>query len=218
MSLQALRAVIETDNSAIDWDNLFPRLVAYTEAQQAGEAYQAQFPDMAALLDSSVEIASIYARVSELLLVEAQGALAVPRVPSADLSFLQTKSSVWDAVRKIGRTYQLQLTEALLDLLTPPPTIAFAPRSDDDEMGAVILQLEEREDAPFTFTLFQNGTLEVEVVPTGREWPDLAGSRVAIEIGERRESQLTDAWGLVLFEGLPLAEIGRLAILVEPVE
>ncbi len=217
MSLEALRNVIEMENVAVDWDDLFPRLVAYIEAQGAGEAYQAQFPDVTALLDSSVEIASVYARVSALHLAEQRGALHVPRVPAVDLSFLQQKPSVWDAVRKIGRSYHLQLTQALTELLTPPPSLAFAPRNETDDMGAVILQLEEREDAPFTFTLYQNGTLEVEVIPAGLAWPDLAGSRVTIEVGTRRESQTTDAWGLVLFEGLPLAEIGKLAILVEVV-
>lgn len=137
---------------------------------------------------------------------------------SADLRFLQPQPSVWDAVRQIGRNYHLQLTKTLLNRLTPSPTFTFAPRSDDDELGAAILQLEEREDAPFTFTLFKNGTLEVEVMPAGRAWPDLAGSRVTIQIGARRESQVTDAWGLVMFEGLPLAEVGKLTILVEPVE
>lgn len=216
MSLRALQQIIEMDSSAVDWDKLFPHLLAYVEAQAAGEPYQAQFPDVAALLDSSVEVASVYARLSELHLAEAQGKLDVPRVPSADLSFLQPKASVWDAVRQIGRTYHLQLTQALTDLLAPPPTLAFAPRSDD-EMGTILLQLAEREDAPFTFTLYQNGTLEVEVVPAGRAWPDLAGSRVTIEVGERRETQLTDAWGLVMFEGLGLVEVGKLAILVEPI-
>lgn len=202
------------------------RLEAYVTAQIAGEPYAERFPAVAGHLDSCVACAEVYAQLYEVL----AGAPAMPapaRIPEPDLSFLprraDPRASLAQAIERLGTGLRLTLSSLLLDLFAPGPAAAPALRGEGpgllldlavEETGGAIagLRLQARPAAGDP----DHCDLRVQVELSGREWPDLAGASVAIELGGERREARTDAWGEAAFEGLRRDELPGARLEVSP--
>jgi hypothetical protein len=208
-------------------------LEAYVDAQLAGAAYAALYPQVAMHLDGCVDCAESYALLYEARLAEGQ--LPAPeRVPAPDLSFLrasgpaqppldragQLAAALTAAIERAGARLRLTLSQALLDLLPPPataPALRGAPGAlldldapvDDPAVARVHLAALPRAGAP------GRCDLRVRLALHGRDWPDLAGVPVSLAVGGQAWRALTDQWGEVLFEDLPATGLAGAALMVE---
>lgn len=201
-------------------------LEVYVTAQLAGEPYAGRFPAVAAHLDACVACAEVYAQLYEAL-ADARAAPALARIPEPDLSFLprpaDPRESLARAVERVGAGLRLTLSSLLLDLFAPGPAAAPALRGEgpgllldlavEEPAGSITalrVQALAADDAP------GRCALRVQVELAGREWPDLAGAAVALELGGERREARTDAWGEVVFEGLRRDELPGARLEVSP--
>jgi hypothetical protein len=202
-------------------------LEAYVDLQLAGQAYMERMPEIAQHLDSCVACAESYGLLYEARLM-GDTALAPALAPAPNLYFLtpgadgRLRAALAQAVERMGTRLRLSLSQALLDLLPPPAAPALALRGEStralvdlaiDEPDAAITQLH--------LTIYISGEtsdrcdVRVQLALQEREWPDLAGVPVSLIAGHEGRRAPTDAWGEVVFAGLPAAALPSLQIEVD---
>jgi hypothetical protein len=216
------------------------QLDAYTEAQLAGEDYLGVYPGVALHLDSCLECADAYARLYELALADAADQLPQPtHIPAPDLSFLPTipvaepsplslSRRVEQALSRVGNQFTFELSAALLNLLQPPPLAMTTRAADSERYDEYLAQLEPAQvpgiDFPLKLSIFRDAQnsemvmVEAIIAPPDRSWPNLAGSTVTLMVDETWREAVTDPWGLVAFEDVPLTALARLRIEVTLVQ
>lgn len=198
------------------------RLNDYIAAQLAGEAYSAQFPEVALHLDACVECVEAYNLLYELALAEATHTLPSPvRQPEPDLSFLASGAQpsrveqVRRALQRVGERIRFQLTPQLLPVLRPAlAVVTVRSPADEGRYREILLRLEPDEtlidEWPVTLAAWRDTQkpdyclIEVMVEPPDRAWPELAGIEVTLTWLEGMRSAPTDAWGLVSFADVPI--------------
>ncbi|MEZ4643639.1 MAG: hypothetical protein R3E31_13055 [Chloroflexota bacterium] len=221
--------VIRATPTESDCDQCLSTLETYVQKQLNNGAYMRLMPQTAHHLDSCQVCSEAYALLYELMWSEANGKLAVPpTIPQPDLNFLSATPTA-NGVQKRARLQQLlqhlydriilQFTADLLPLLQPPPTLAVTRLPGDSaRYGELLLKMEATPEIglPVTLAAYRDAQqaglclVEVTVEPPGQSWPDLGGKQVTVQIGERRETAVTDDWGLVYF---PDIAIDHLAIM-----
>lgn len=219
-----------------DCDQCLANLEAYIQIQLEGGHYIKEMPQVAQHLDLCDICSQAYALLYELAWSEAHGTMAQPdQIPAPDLGFLQASSTSKSAKRsqRLQQLLQhlhdrvvLQFTSDLLTLLQPPPNLAVTRLPGDSaRYGDPILKMEPALDInlPITLTVYrdthQDGfcLIEITIEPPGKSWPDLGGRQVILAFGEKRETAVTDDWGLVYFADVPINDLAtmQLELLVE---
>ncbi len=217
--LTQLIRTLQTAPSDAACETCFRALESYIAAQLAEQDYLALFPDIARHLDVCPACAGAYARLYELELAEQNGTLPAPAsLPAPDLKFL--RPTLLTAFQQTAERLTLQFSAALLPLLQPLPALATRAPSED-RYHRPILQLDPARapGLPLTVTAYEDASqpemclLEVVVEPPGQSWPDLGGSAVTLGTGRTFEG-VTDDWGVVSFEGIPVSELATMIITV----
>ncbi len=218
--LKAFLAVLQTRTS-IDLNETFlDRLHRYVTLQLRGDVYQQHDPELAAWLDQDPGLAEAYALLYDLEAAVLAGNMSNPdHVPDPDLSFLTASPSLAERlaerVTRTGRELVLRFSEDLLALLRPGPQLAAGFRqADSGRYGILLYTLDGQslgDPLPLTFNAYADREqpdfclIEIEVALPDRSWPDLAGVVVELAQGDRLLQSETDAWGLAVFENVPIA-------------
>ena len=215
----------------------------YVAAQLANAEYATRWPAVSQHLDSCVACAESYAQLYEARLAES-GAPAPALMLAPDLSFLpggaaepitpdglraarrasRLRAALAAAVERADTRLRVTLSQALLDLLPPPPSPALALRGgmepdtplfalDLDEPGSEVEQL--KLSAYADPSPAQRCSVRVQVSLHGREWPDLADLPIALILGAERRQAKTDPWGEAVFRDLPADALPGLSVEVE---
>jgi hypothetical protein len=149
------------------------------------------------------------------------------RKPRFDLSFLPTKPAElfwWDELGRLIIEFSAELVRALQPPTYQPTYAAVkSPKSSKtlcqlslkEEVGEdleVTITAEEMRDDPTLCTAF------VEVsIPSRGGWPNLANTEVTLKRGEAElETQLTDAFGEAIFEGINTDDLAHLVFEITP--
>lgn len=225
--IATLLRLVTTDPSPQDCRTCQSELDGYVAAQIAGEAYQREFPQVAQHLDQCVDCAEAYAALYELALAEQAGALPVAGDARPDLSFLAPAPPPAERLRGAlvhsAERLALQLDALLLPLLRPAAPALAVRAPADERFGETLLALDPEEQPgletfPLGLTVYRDAQqpdfclLEVLVQPPDREWPALAGMTVTLDGLAPPRSAQTDAWGLAVFEDVPIAALPDLRI------
>ena len=222
-----LRDVLQSEPDDKDCEICQNRLYDYIVAQLGGEDYEARFPDVASHLDACENCASVYAdaydRLYELERVEKANILPLPeKLPAPDLSFLTTSKKnklakvLRDAVQSTTETFKLQFSAKLMQLVPQPPA---APQvrapADSERYNEILLRLDptlapEELNLPITLTAYRDSyqpdtcLIKLNYKPAEESWPDLGGRNVTLRSVNEKFEALTDPWGDVSFEGIPV--------------
>jgi len=149
------------------------------------------------------------------------------RKPRFDLSFLPTKPAEffrWDELGRLIIEFSAELVRALQPpAYQPAHAMVKSPKSSrtlcqlflKKEVGEdleVTITAEEMRDDPALCTAF------VEVnIPSRGGWPNLANTEVTLKRGEvELETQLTDAYGEAIFEGINTDDLAHLVFEITP--
>jgi hypothetical protein len=203
-------------------------LEEYVEAQLAGEDYARRFATLAAHLDSCVECAEAYAMLYEVRLAEAEGRLPSPAaMPPPDLSFLPSSSgprtlleALDGVVSRAGTRLRITLSKALLELLPRPsgPALAFR-GGEEPPRHQLDLERPAAHVAQIQLAIYDRQadsvSVQVKVALEGREWPDLGEIPVALSAGAAGRLAMTDAWGVAVFDDVPVTSLDGLQVDVE---
>lgn len=228
--LKAFLAVLQT-RPPVDFDEiLLERLHQYVNLQLRGGAYQQHDSDLTNLLDGNPGLAEAYALLYELEAAVLTDNLSNPdHVPDPDLSFLTASPSLAERlaeqVTRTSREIVLRFSEDLLALLRPGPQLAAGLRqADSGRYGTLLYTLDGQslgDPLPLTLNAYADQEqpdfclIEIEVVLPDRSWPDLAGVVVALTQRERLLQSETDAWGLAVFENVPIALLPETRIVLQ---
>jgi hypothetical protein len=206
-------------------------LEAYVEYQLGDNAAFAEAAWVANHLDSCVACAEAYALLYEVRV--APPVLSDLRVPVPNMAFLasgtansltpeqlreQRRQATWGALlsaalQRVAERWQVQLSQALLDL-APRPT-ALALRGSTAPLLQFVLEPTDPQLQSLTVSAYATSQpdlvdLRVQLAFVDREWPDLEGIAVQIFYADQRRDASSDAWGEVVFSGVPQAEIANL--------
>ena len=205
----------------------------YVQAQVAGERYTALFPETARHLDSCVACAEIYHLLYELILAEAAAVLPAPAsIPEPDLTFLRSAPipSLWQqiraAVQQIEQQISLQLTPSLVLALRPANAMStLRSAMEGQRYGEKLIHLDPPQallnEWSVTLIVYRDiqyadlCLVEVVVAPPGYQWPNLAGILVTLTVNRSPRTGFTDAWGMVVFELVPITWLGEMKITVD---
>ena len=205
----------------------------YISLQLAGEDYQTQLADVAMHLDSCISCAEAYALLYEARVAEARQPTSIP---TPDLSFLPITSADSDgaslqellqgALEHVGTTLRILFSQQLLDMLrnTPSaePTLAFREQTEPPSLINLVVEDPSPGVANIQITAYANiqdatmCTLRVQVALMGRDWPDLAGVAVRVQIDNAQRQTKTDPWGEALFEQVLIDTLPHLQVEVDP--
>lgn len=231
-------AVIEHDISTKDgmdvmsMDASHDLLYAYIDAELDGEDVSVKFPQIYKELQNCSTLKEEYHMLRDLLVAERDEQLEQPPFPALfDFSYLPQNNSIepsqpWHWM-ELGKLV-VQFSNELLESLQPPASLA-AVKSGGEEGG----------EALFQYTLQgQVEDVDVEIVartsrsdpnlcnisvfidiPSRNGWPNLSGSRVLMRRSDESvETQVTDAFGKVLFTDVHESELPSLTFEIVPVD
>jgi glutaredoxin len=204
----------------------------YLQAEAAGRASQARWHPVALHLETCPHCSATYATLSDLigLTFEERGE-EPPDYPVPDLSFLRPEPAEipW-RLDELGRLI-IEFSADLLRALQPP---AYQPayatfRLKSDQLRRTLCQLSLKEavrDLEVSITAEEmrgdatQCTIVVEVnIPSRGGWPNLADTEVTVKRGELQlDTQLTDAFGKAVFEGMATDDLARLVFEIKPGE
>ena len=205
----------------------------YIQAQVAGERYTALFPEIARHLDSCVACAESYHLLYELILAEAAAVLPAPAaIPEPNLTFLRSDpitallQQIRAAVQQIGQQISLQLTPPLVTALRPANAVStLRSATEVQRYGEKLIHLDPPRallnEWPVTLIVYRDlqyadlCLVEVVVAPPGYQWPNLAGILVTLTVNQSPRTGFTDAWGMVVFELVPITWLGEMKITVD---
>ncbi len=236
---QALLAPIDTAACTACLDELED----YITDQLASADYHARWPWSRSTWTAASTAPKSYALLYQVRLAE--HSLPQPaRIPAVDLSFLQAGAvgplapadlranrqarrlqRVLGAAAstRSGARLRLTLSQALLDLLAmrpAGPALAFRSAEEQallelalDEPNAEVARLQLS--AYATPAPSEHCTVRIQLALHDREWPDLAGVRVALLTQDEHRQTTTDAWGEATFADVPLAALPILQIEID---
>lgn len=232
--LKMLARVLLAEHDQAACDRCLDQVEDYIAAQLAGQDYAALFPAVAAHLDSCLACAAVY---NELYELQAMAAF-VPEpaaIPAPDLSFLEPAlpalaqgvpnlaDALAAAVEQLGSQLRFTLTSALLGLAPSQPSLAFRSESDAQPVVNFTLVQPTEQVAEFGLSIYRLTSSEhcqvrVQLSLPEREWPDLAGVPVRLIAAGDVRQQISDAWGEVVFEQVPLAALDGLQVEIDPAQ
>ncbi len=228
--IEKLRQLLKEEPDEVDCQQCLHQLDDYIVAQLAGKQYLDQFEKTAVHLDACIACAEAYARLYELAIADVANMLPQPdSIPKPDLSFLGHNEAIHlshqiaASVKRVGEKLVLSLSADLVKLLRPLPNTALATRANEsDRFGEIIILLKPEQtndlEFPLTVTVYQDRQrdgyclIEVLVQLSGKSWPDIAGYQVIIQGVGETQTQTTDAWGIAVFQDMPVEQLQNLKI------
>jgi hypothetical protein len=150
------------------------------------------------------------------------------RKPRFDFSFLQTEPAElfwwWDELGRLIIEFSAELVRALRPLAHQPAYAMVKSPKSSRTLCQLSLKEEVGEDLEVTITAEEMRddsalcTAIVEVnIPSRGGWPKLANTEVTLKRGEAElETQLTDAYGEAIFEGISTDDLAHLVFEITP--
>lgn len=222
---QELARVIAADHDEAACQACLDSLEEYVDAQLAGGSYAARYPAVAAHLDACVACAESYAPLYEARLAEAAAPAAPPRIPAPDLSFLPRPAPglaelLAGALERLGDGLRLRLGRPLLDALAaaPAPGLALRAAPGGDLLLTLALSAPTPTIAELRLSVYADPAdparcvARAQLALVGRDWPDLAGVRVAARWAGGAAEAVSDAWGEALLAGIPRDRLEGLTV------
>jgi hypothetical protein len=129
---------------------------------------------------------------------------------------------VEQGLTRVGQALRLRFSAPLLAALALPNQAMALRGVDQDtifalELDAPTERVERAEiSAIATPSAPDRCTLHVRVALVGREWPDLAGTRVLIRAGAREQELRTDVWGAAQLLDFQRAELADMELEIAP--
>jgi glutaredoxin len=211
-------------------------LPEYLQAEVDGQAHEAQWHPVAFHLETCPHCSAVYATLHELTeLADGERGSEPPHYPVPELPFLRAESvtlaqplrAPWrlDELGCLIIEFSAELVRALQSPAYQPAYAAARLKSDKSQRVLCQLSLKEAvEDLEVTITAEERRedptrcTVVVEVnVPSRGGWPNLAGAKVTLKRGELElETQLTDAFGKAVFEGIGTEDLAYLVFEITP--
>ena len=212
------------------------QLYVYAEAEAKGLTVATLFPDIHRYLQSIEMQDEHYQAIRTLIRLDLDNKLeSPPHTVQFDFSYLPVPAPPPTLPHWLIEKGKLLInfSEGLLDSLfnSQNTQLAFARanvksnsvRSNQsallfettmgDEQNGVMAKIQakrEQDESPIVGV-----TIKVEIV--GRKWPHLSKIPVEVALNDRKEKQITDAFGVTTFSKLPLDELPSLAIAIGPV-
>jgi len=223
---EALEQVLKTEPSKTQFDAYLGQLDDFIAAQLAGEEYETQFPDLVAYLNTDARLADVYSRLYRLE-VDAQSDNIRVRefVPKANLNFMYPiVDPLLGAIERIKGAISIDFSSELLDGLQTKTVLASsALKASESKKELYKLDLAEHglSEWPATITVLSNEneaelcTVQVQVAPPGRAFPNLSGIEVSIEIPDLDTcDQKTNMLGVVTFDSLQIAHLSQMRVVI----
>lgn len=227
-----LRALLEEDTPASpDCAWCASQLAAFVDVELTSNDAKARFPAVAAHLDQCLACQQAYQELLTLLALEQAGDFVAPPVaPSFDFGYLPRRPAP-RPTQPPGRPWRLddlgrlviQFTAELLaglqgPLLQPAFLKGDAPVALTYELTGQIDDLDVRINAEPQRRNPQRLTVEVAVdIHSRGGWPHLAGSVVTLRRGaDLIDEQETDAFGKVVFDNVPAADLPLILFEITP--
>lgn len=206
----------------------------YLQAEAEGQAHAPRWRQVAFHLKTCPHCSEEYATLSDLIeLAYGEQGVEPPHYPVPDLSFLrpvrlpQPVGIPWRLDELVGRLI-IEFSAELLRALQPPayqPAYATIRRKSEKSRTLCQLVLKEAvKDLEVTITAEETRddpshcTVIVQVhIPSRGGWPNLADTEVVLKRDERElETQLTDAFGEAVFEGIATDDLAHLVFEITP--
>ena len=227
--LHTLISVINGGYIDID-QTVIEKIFQYVMSQLKGEPYIDLYPDVAVMLDQSVELSEIYAQIYEVEFALKNRTLpALNNIPKPDLTFLSqpisTPRSIHDAfgalITDFGDRIKLTLNELFLEriIFSPAVNTRSSGLSSDSQLIYLYEPDASTDQVLITFKVYSaakeplNCSVEITLHHPELDWPQLADFPIEISYASTTISQMTDAWGVVLFEYIPKNQLPNLQIL-----
>jgi hypothetical protein len=208
----------------------------YLQAERQGVADAARWHQVAYHLQTCPHCAALYTELSDLIAFGyRERGVEPPTYPDPDLSFLRREESRpsqppeipwrWDDLGRLIIEFSTELVRAFQPPAYQPAYARTGLKSDRssrvlcrialketvDDLGVIITAEETKDDPAYCII-----TVEVDI-PSRGGWPHLADTEVTIKRGELKlESQMTDAFGKVVFQGIAADDLGGLVIEINP--
>lgn len=233
-----IRALTTQEEDRLACQECQDLLPEYLQAEMDGRAHEVQWRPVALHLETCSHCSAVYASLRDLAeLADGRRGREPPHYPVPELSFLRAEGAPEPQPLKVpwrldelGRLV-IEFSAGLVRALRAPayqPAYATArlksARSqrvlyqfslkEAGEDLEVTITAEERRDDPTRCTVIVEAN-----VPSRGGWPHLGGTKVTLRRGEQElGTQLTDAFGKAVFEGIPIDDLGHLVFEIAPVQ
>jgi len=211
-------------------------LPEYIQAEMDGRARESQWHPVTLHLETCPHCAEAYAALLDLTeLAYGERGAEPPHYPVPELPFLRVKRAAppqplkvdWhlDELGRLVIAFSAELVRALQLPAYQPAYAAAGLKSDKSQRILCQLSLKAAvEDLEVTITAEERRddqtrcTVIVEVnIPSRGGWPNLSGTKVTLKRGELElATQLTDAFGKAVFEGISTDDLGHLVFEITP--
>lgn len=209
-------------------------LYAYIEAELDELNAALMFPEVHRDLTSSSTFREAYSELRELLTMERENRLVEPPImPSFDFSYLKQQpapasllENSWnlDRVGRIVIEFTSELLQSIRPLDLQTALVKSAQGGNEDKMYHYVLK-DQVDDLNIEIGVKPDQTDPRQCyvaawvgIPSREGWPNWKNSRVEMKMGQEiLQSQMTDAFGRVLFDPVDLANLPRLTFEVTPV-
>jgi len=227
---QLAQALITDEEDQLTCQECLDLLPGYLQAESAGQAGEANWRPVAFHIETCPHCSEAFAALSDLAaLAFGEQGQEPPAYPVPDLSFLRPKppEPPWWHLDELGRLI-IELSAEVVRAFQPPlyqPAVATIRRKSSQPRKTLCqLSLEEIEGMEVSITAEEMEkdaalcTIVVEVnIPSRGGWPHLADTEVTIRRGEMHlDTQLTDAFGKVVFKGIATGDLARLTFEIQP--
>ncbi|MEZ4708622.1 MAG: hypothetical protein R3A44_15550 [Caldilineaceae bacterium] len=209
-------------------------LYAYIEAELDELNAGLMFPEVQRDLASNRALQQAYGELRDLLAMEREDRLVEPPImPSFDFSYLAQqpapaalleKSWNLDRVGRLVIEFTSELLQSIRPLDLQPALVKSGHSSNTDKMYHYVLK-EQITDLNVEIGVKPDQTNPRQCyvaawvgIPSREGWPNWKNSRVEMKIGPKVvQSQMTDAFGRILFDPIDLADLPQLTFEVTPV-
>lgn len=220
---EALEKILQIEPSEAQFDACLDQLGDFISAQLAGKDYETLFPDLVAYLNTDASLADIYSRLYTLA-VDVQSdqiRITEPDRPTRDLIF--------DAIEYLEGAIAMLFSADILGRLHLEPALGGGALKAS-EAKAELYKLDPKEHSisewPATITVqstVQSNrdeaglcTVQVQVTPPGRAFPNLSGIEVSVEIPDLETyEQKTDMLGVATFDNLQVAHLSQMRVIIK---
>jgi hypothetical protein len=208
----------------------------YLEAEREAQAHKAQWRSITSHLETCPHCSAEYATLSDLIeLAHGERGEEPPDYPVPDLSFFPKRKDrpsepthvLWH-LDDLGHLI-IEFSAELVRTMQPPThQLAYATaRLKSGRSSRTLCQLSIKEavkDLEVAITAEEareelgSCTIIVEVnIPSRGGWPNLANTEVTIKRGKMElETQLTDAFGQAVFDGIATGDLAHLVFEIKP--
>ncbi len=227
-----VRALTTDEEDTLTCRECQAQLPDYLQADREGQAGGMRWRPVARHLETCPHCSAEYKMLSDLTaLAYGERGIEPPEYPKPDLSFLQPEKAespqpisipwrldelgrlIIEFSAELVRTFQspAYAPTGLKSAQSPGTLCQFSLIEAVEDLEVTVIAKEKRDDPTYC-------TLMVKVnIPSRGGWPNLAKTEVILKQNEiELETQLTDAFGQVVFEGIATDDLPQLVLEVEP--